>query len=449
VAELIISVSGLRGIVGDTLTPEVAVRYVQAFAAGLEPGPFVVTQDGRASGPQLAEAVRAGLYGLGRDVIDAGVAATPTTGVLVRQHSAAGGIQISASHNPAEYNGLKLFGPQGRVVPATVGQQVLDRFESDANFLGPDAVSGQLLPSGDTTVAHWEKIATQVDVAAIRAAGIPVLLDANHGSGAVLGRPLLEELGCKLTLLGGSPDGHFEHQPEPTAENLAGVFSEVTAHQAAIGFCQDPDADRLAVIDERGSYLGEEYTLALCADHVLRQTKGPVVTNCSTSRMAEDIAERHGAPFSRSAVGEAHVADEMLRVGAVIGGEGNGGVIIPEVGYVRDSFIAMALLLNAMAARKLPISELAAELPHYTMAKRKMPLGREQLADAIASLKGHFADAEMSELDGLRLDWPGRWLLIRASNTEPMVRIMSEAESGEEADRLCREVEGVLANYST
>ena len=447
-AELIISVSGLRGIVGDTLTPEVAVRYVQAFAAGLEPGPLVVTQDGRASGPLLAEAVRAGLRSLGRDVIDAGVAATPTTGVLVRQHSAAGGIQISASHNPAEYNGLKLFGPQGRVVPATVGQQVLDRFESDANFPGPDTATGKLLPSGDTTAAHWEKIAAQVDVARIRAAGIPVLLDANHGSGSVLGRPLLEELGCKLTLLGGSPDGHFEHQPEPTAENLAGVFKGVTAHQAAIGFCQDPDADRLAVIDERGGYLGEEYTLVLCADHVLRQTKGPVVTNCSTSRMAEDIAERHGASFSRSAVGEAHVADEMLRVGAVIGGEGNGGVIIPEVGYDRDSFIAMALLLDAMAARKLPISELAAELPHYTMSKRKIPLGREQLADAIASLKGHFADAEMSELDGLRLDWPGRWLLIRASNTEPIVRIMSEAESGEEADRLCREVEGVLANYS-
>ncbi len=446
--ELIISVSGLRGIVGETLTPEIAVRYVQAFAAGLEDGPLVISQDGRATGPALAAAIRDGLFAAGRDVIDASVAATPTTGILVREHSAAGGIQISASHNPAEYNGLKLFGADGRVVPASVGQQVLDRYRSESCLFSESTRTPSSSPCEDTTTAHWEKIAAQVDVDRIRAARISVLLDANHGSGALLGVRLLEELHCDVTLLGGVPDGQFDHQPEPTAENLSEVLDTLIGSQAAIGFCQDPDADRLAVIDEWGHYIGEEYTLALCTDHLLRKSKGPVVTNCSTSRMTQDVAERFGVAFSRSAVGEANVADEMLRVGAVIGGEGNGGVIHPEIGYVRDSFIAMAMLLDAMAARQLPISRLTEELPHYVMSKQKVPLEREQLADVMARVQSHFGDAEVSALDGLRFDWPGKWVLVRASNTEPIIRIMSEAETAGEADRLCQEVEHLIGEDS-
>ena len=448
VAELIISVSGLRGIVGETLTPEIAVRYVQAFAAGLEDGPLVISQDGRATGPALAAAIRDGLFAAGRDVIDASVAATPTTGILVREHSAAGGIQISASHNPAEYNGLKLFGADGRVVPASVGQQVLDRYRSESCLFSESTRTPSDSSCEDTTTAHWEKIAAQVDVDRIRAARISVLLDANHGSGALLGVRLLEELHCDVTLLGGVPDGQFDHQPEPTAENLSEVLDTLIGSQAAIGFCQDPDADRLAVIDEWGHYIGEEYTLALCTDHLLRKSKGPVVTNCSTSRMTQDVAERFGVAFSRSAVGEANVADEMLRVGAVIGGEGNGGVIHPEIGYVRDSFIAMAMLLDAMAARQLPISRLTEELPHYVMSKQKVPLEREQLADVMARVQSHFGDAEVSALDGLRFDWPGKWVLVRASNTEPIIRIMSEAETAGEADRLCQEVEHLIGEDS-
>jgi phosphomannomutase len=448
VTELIISVSGLRGIVGETLTPEIAVRYVQAFAAGLEDGPLVISQDGRATGPALAAAIRDGLFAAGRDVIDASVAATPTTGILVREHSAAGGIQISASHNPAEYNGLKLFGADGRVVPASVGQQVLDRYRSESCLFSESTRTPSSSPCEDTTTAHWEKIAAQVDVDRIRAARISVLLDANHGSGALLGVRLLEELHCDVTLLGGVPDGQFDHQPEPTAENLSEVLDTLIGSQAAIGFCQDPDADRLAVIDEWGHYIGEEYTLALCTDHLLRKSKGPVVTNCSTSRMTQDVAARFGVAFSRSAVGEANVADEMLRVGAVIGGEGNGGVIHPEIGYVRDSFIAMAMLLDAMAARQLPISRLTEELPHYVMSKQKVPLEREQLADVMARVQSHFGDAEVSALDGLRFDWPGKWVLVRASNTEPIIRIMSEAETAGEADRLCQEVEHLIGEDS-
>jgi phosphomannomutase len=408
----------------------------------------VISQDGRATGPALAAAIRDGLFAAGRDVIDASVAATPTTGILVREHSAAGGIQISASHNPAEYNGLKLFGADGRVVPASVGQQVLDRYRSESCLFSESTRTPSSSPCEDTTTAHWEKIAAQVDVDRIRAARISVLLDANHGSGALLGVRLLEELHCDVTLLGGVPDGQFDHQPEPTAENLSEVLDTLIGSQAAIGFCQDPDADRLAVIDEWGHYIGEEYTLALCTDHLLRKSKGPVVTNCSTSRMTQDVAARFGVAFSRSAVGEANVADEMLRVGAVIGGEGNGGVIHPEIGYVRDSFIAMAMLLDAMAARQLPISRLTEELPHYVMSKQKVPLEREQLADVMARVQSHFGDAEVSALDGLRFDWPGKWVLVRASNTEPIIRIMSEAETAGEADRLCQEVEHLIGEDS-
>ena len=245
-------------------------------------------------------------------------------------------------------------------------------------------------------------------------------------------------------MLGEEPNGRFAHLPEPTAENLAGVLSAVTECRAEVGFCQDPDADRLAVIDESGRYLGEEYTLAMCVDHVLRGRKGPIVTNCSTSRMSEDLAVRHGVPFHRSAVGEANVVDMMLQSGAVFGGEGNGGPIDPGVGMVRDSFVGMARLLDAMAARQTKIGQLAGELPRYEIVKTKVTLARENVPAALDALEKHFVEAKADRLDGLRLDWPGRWLLVRASNTEPIVRAVAEAETADEASRLCEEAGKVL-----
>ena len=272
------------------------------------------------------------------------------------------------------------------------------------------------------------------------------MLDANHGAGAVLGAKLLAELGCTATILGQSPDGQFEHRPEPTAENLAGVLAAVPRIGADVGFCQDPDADRLAVIDQAGRYLGEEYTLALCVDHRLCSQRGPIVTNCSTSRMAEDLAAKYGVPFFRSAVGEANVVDVMLKHGAVLGGEGNGGAIDPRVGLVRDSFAGMAMILDAMAARRMPVSDLAAELPRYEIVKTKAEVPRERIAAALAAVERHFADARVDRLDGVRLDWPGKWLLVRASNTEPIVRAIAEAPTVAEAERLCAEAQTVLQN---
>jgi phosphomannomutase len=441
--EPIISVSGLRGIVGDTLTEDVAFRYAAAFADVLPAGPALVTRDGRANGPLLLGPVLAGLsQGGARTVIDAGIAATPTTGVLVRQHCCAGGIQISASHNPAEYNGVKLFLGEGRVVPAGVGEQVLERYRTTKAAINPETLSSQVQLLEDTISAHAELVMGIVDVERIRGRHLRVVLDANHGSGSLLGKVLLERLGCDVHRVGGTPDGQFAHPPEPTAENLAGVLTTVRDTHASIGFCQDPDADRLAIIDENGRYIGEEYTLAICVDHVLRRTPGAVVTNCSTSRMIEDVARKHEVHFHRSAVGEANVVDMMLKFDAVIGGEGNGGVIDPRVGLVRDSFAGMALVLDAIAARELPVSSLADELPRYAICKSKLDLAADKVAAALDALEREYPAARHDRLDGLRLDWgnadgSGCWLLVRASNTEPIVRVIAEAPTADGAKALC------------
>lgn len=448
--EPIITASGLRGIVGQSLTPEIAWRYAAAFASILPEGSVLVSRDGRANGRDFLAPIIAGLtHGSPRTVYDAGVAATPTTGVMVRQLRAAGGIQISASHNPPEYNGMKLFGAEGRVVPDTIGQRVL------ANYRG---LAGQQPPAekppaaewiDDTISAHLALVEEIVDLARIRTRRFRVVLDANHGAGSAVGAVLLDQFGCDVTVLGGTADGKFAHPPEPTAENLASVLDAVTRHDAQIAFCQDPDADRLAIIDEDGRYLGEEYTLAMCANHVLRSTPGPIVTNCSTSRMTEDVARKYGVPFHRSAVGEANVVDMMLDVGAVFGGEGNGGVIDPRIGLVRDSFVGMALVLDAMAARGVAVSQLADELPRYAICKTKVTLPREKIAAALDALSAEWPAARADRLDGLRLDWgnpdgSGSWLLVRASNTEPIVRLVAEAPTSDGAERLCQEAERVI-----
>lgn len=430
---LIVSVSGLRGVVGATLTADVAVRYVRAFVATLPPGPIVIGRDGRQSGPGLAAAIIGHLTTLGRDVIDCGVAATPTIGIVVKDRSAAGGVQISASHNPARYNGLKLFSHEGRVLRAAAGAEVLRGYES---LSAEPAVVPDGRPTGgvieyDGGPTHVALVAKCVDVEAIRRRRLRVWLDSAHGAGSRIARPLLEHLGCTLVIEGGTPDGLFEHEPEPTAANLAGLLPRIAASQADIGFFQDPDADRLAIATADGSYIGEEATLALAVEAVLARTRGPVVVNCSTSGMTAIIAGRHALPCHVSKVGEANVVDEMLAHGAVIGGEGNGGVIDPRVVLVRDSFIAMALVLERIAVEGKSVESLAAALPRLVMKKTKIDLSGalrgSGLASGLARIEAAFPEAKASRLDGLRLDWPGGWLLVRASNTEPIVRVVAEA----------------------
>ena len=429
---LIVSVSGLRGVVGGTLTPEVAVRYIQAFVATLPPGPLVVGRDGRQSGPMLAAAIADHVTSLGRDVIDCGAAATPTIGIVVRERAAAGGVQISASHNPARYNGLKLFSAAGRVLTADAGRVVLAGYESPPTSVPapPPAVRGRVVEH-DGSPAHVALVAACVDVAAIRRRRPKVWLDSGHGAGSRVARPLLEHLGCDVVIEGGTPDGLFEHEPEPTAENLAGLLPKITACGADAGFFHDPDADRLAIATAEGRYIGEEATLALAVESVLSKHRGPVVVNCSTSGMTAAIAQQLGVACQVSKVGEANVVDEMLARGAVLGGEGNGGVIDPRVVLVRDSFIAMALVLERLAVEATTVERLAAALPRLVMKKTKLDLSPELrgagLVAGLSRIEAAFPEAASSRLDGLRLDWPGGWLLVRASNTEPIVRIVAEA----------------------
>ncbi len=435
--EPIISISGLRGVIGETLDPIVAANYASAYAAEAPDGPIVLSRDGRATGTMLSNTISGALAAAGRDVIYADVAATPTAGVLIRHIKAAGGIQISASHNPPEYNGMKLFASNGRIIGAEAGQRVLDRYRSgNIPWTSHDSI-GTISTLDNVHDPHLQLVLSTVDVESIRKQAFRVLLDSNNGSGSVLGKQLLTELGCEVLAVGDTPDGIFGHTPEPTEVNLGGIADRVRDENVVAGFCQDPDADRLAMIDETGRYIGEEYTVSIVVNHRLSQTKGPIVTNCSTSRMAQDLAEQNGVPFFRSKVGEANVCDLMIAKEAVFGGEGSGGPIDPRVGFVRDSFVGMAMTLDAMAATGKSLSQLTDELPRYEIYKTKATVASDAVASVFDKLEAHFSDAAPDRLDGLRLDWDDKWLLVRASNTEPIVRFIAEAKTIAAAKDVC------------
>lgn len=433
----ILSISGLRGIIGDGLDPAYLVDFSAALGTLVGGGSVVLARDGRSTGLAVRHAVLAGLVATGCRVIDAGIASTPTCGVLVQELGAAGGLQITASHNPIEWNGLKPFSPGGSVFDQDLGERLLDILNRRAFRLADWRGLGAVELQDDSTGPHLRRVLALIDTDAIRQRKLRVVLDSNHGSGSVLGSQLLEALGCAVEILGGTPDGRFEHTPEPLEQNLTGLCAAVRQHGADVGFAQDPDADRLAIVDERGRYIGEELTLALCADFILARTPGPVVVNGSTSRATADIAARYGCPFYRSHVGEANVVAKMKAVSAIVGGEGNGGLIEPRVGYVRDSFAAMAYVLAGLAAGKGPLSAWADSLPGYTIIKDKVTCAREQVSAACAALQARYSDAQATAGDGLRLDWPDRWVQVRASNTEPIIRIIAEAPDAATARGLC------------
>ncbi len=437
---LIVSVSGIRGIVGRGLTPEAATAFAAALGTHAAGGRVVLSQDGRPSGTMLRHAVVAGLLAAGCEVHDLGVAPTPTFGLAVQRLQAAGGIQITASHNPAEWNGLKLFGPEGKVLTAAEGRRVQELFAGRAFRRVPWNELGRVTENRHALDWHCQRVLELVDVQRIRARQLTAFLDANGGAGGPLGRQLLESFQCHPVCLGCDADGVFLHEPEPLAANLTEVCPQVAAAGAAVGFVLDPDADRLALIDEAGRYLGEELTLALAVLFRLGQERGPVAVNMSTSRVVEDVARRFGVACHRSAVGEANVVEKMREVGAVIGGEGNGGVIDPRVGWVRDPFIGMGLVLNLMADTGKKLSELAAELPAYHIVKDKVAADPGRLTGLFGELERRWPEARANQLDGLRLDWEDRWVHVRPSNTEPVVRVIAEAPRAVEAERLCREV---------
>jgi len=443
-SELIVSVSGIRGIVGESLTPEAACRFASALGSYLGGGAVVVSRDSRPSGVMYRNAVIAGLTAAGCRVEDIGIAPTPTVGVAVRHLNAAGAIQITASHNPSPWNGLKMFGRDGAVLPADRGREVKALFESGRfKLAGWDGVGGVRVPP-DVPAEHAQLVLDQVSVATVAAGRFRVFLDGNGGAGGPLGAKLLHDLGCEVVAHNCEANGEFAHEPEPTPAHLEDVAPWVKQSGSAVGFVLDPDADRLALIDETGACVSEELTLALAVKYRLRQQRGPVAVNMSTSRVIEDVAKAAGCEFFRSAVGEANVVEKMRATRAVIGGEGNGGVIDPRVGWVRDPFIGMALILSLMAEDGQPLSRLVAGLPPYAMLKTKFTVSRDKLAGVLAALEKRWPDAAPDRQDGLRLDGPDWWLHVRPSNTEPVVRVIAEAPTAERAKQLCDEAGALL-----
>lgn len=443
-SDLIVSVSGIRGIVGAGLTPEATARFAAAYGSTVAGKRVILSRDGRPSGEMLRHAALAGLLGAGCTVEDIGIAPTPTCGFAVKQSGAAGAIQITASHNPAPWNGLKMFGADGAVLPADAGAVIRGLYESGdfARSVWDGIGSVQVPP--DAGADHARAVLDTISVAAVAGQRFRVFLDANAGAGGPLGAKLLTDLGCELIEHECQPTGLFAHEPEPIPAHLTEVAPWVKQHGCAVGFVLDPDSDRLALIDETGTCVSEECTLALAVKYRLRQERGAVVVNMSTSRMNEDIAVAAACPFFRSAVGEANVVALMRSTGAVIGGEGNGGVIDPRIGWVRDPFVGMAFILSLMAEERKPFSQLVAELPRYAMLKTKFTVPREKLPTAFAALQARWPEARVNREDGLRLDGPDWWLHVRGSNTEPVVRVIAEAPTAKRSEELCREAGAVV-----
>ncbi|MFW5859910.1 MAG: phosphoglucosamine mutase [Planctomycetota bacterium] len=438
------SVSGLRGITGESLDPVSVTALATAFASSIAGGgPVVLGRDSRRTGPMFAAAATAGLCAGGCTVIDLGLVPTPTVPLMVRELGATGGIQISASHNPGEWNALKFYSRRARNIDQRELDQLLAAYAqgslTECRTWEETGVPGTHPHALDQ---HRRAVCACVDSATLRRRRLRVLVDSVNGAGSVLAPVLLADLGCEVIPVHTVPDLPFPRDPEPTAQNVTTTCAMVTAAGADIGFVQDPDADRLAIIDNTGRYIGEEYTLVLCAAARFRAagTSGPPVacTNLSTSRMIDDIAARFGGSVIRTPVGEAHVLDALDAHDAVIGGEGNGGVIDPRVVACRDSQVAMALVLEYLAGLDHPLSAEIDTLPRYAIHKEKVALSREAVAAAIPTLQAaDFAQgADIDTRDGIRFAWDDRWVHLRASGTEPASRIIAEAPSAAAAQDL-------------
>ena len=439
-----ISVSGMRGHVGTDLTPELVARHAAALGAwaASQGKPVVVLgRDARTSGPMFARAASAGLMSVGADVIDLGVVPTPTTQLAVEHHHAGAGLILTASHNPIEWNALKLVGPDGIFLDAEAGAAV--RALADA---GPRRVSwdgiGEVREDPHAIERHIDSILALpvIDVAAIRARRFHVALDCVRGAGGVAIPPLLDRLGVRMSGIHLEPDGRFPHPPEPVPENLQDLGRLVRDTRADLGLAVDPDVDRLALVDETGAAIGEDYTLALAVRAVLgadgnRDARPVVVVNLSTSLVVEDAARDHGARFLRAPVGEANVARAIRDEGAVIGGEGNGGVILPALHIGRDAPLGVALILHYLAKVGGSLSGIVAGSPRYVILKAKGPRGPE-LGPLYDRLRRRFPDASVDDRDGLRLAWRDRWLHVRPSGTEPIIRLIAEAPTAADAEAL-------------
>jgi phosphomannomutase len=438
---LMVSVSGVRGRVGEALTPEIVSRFAAAFGAwAIRDGrsrEVVVGRDSRVSGPMFQRAVTAALQGVGCTVVDIDLTTTPTCQLTVEQRHAAGGLMISASHNPIEWNALKMIGPSGLFLSAEEGAAMRAGMEAGVRGVTWDRL-GEVVHDGEAIERHIQQVLALpfLDVEGIRRRAFHVALDCCHGAGSIIMPALLERLGCRVTMIGGTPDGRFPRPPEPVPENLGDLERLVASSGADIGMAVDPDVDRLALVAEDGRAIGEDWTLALAAHVVLQYREGPVVTNLSTSRVLDDVAERAGRRVIRAPVGEVNVAMRMRAEKAAVGGEGNGGVILPEMHLGRDAPVGAALMLQLLLEAGGSLSAIVGGFPRYSIVKDKLARPNVALDAVYAGLRDAFPDAAADTQDGLRLTWPDRWVHVRPSGTEPIVRVIAEAPSEGEARAL-------------
>ena len=446
---LIKSISGIRGTiggkVGDNLTPVDAVKFASAYGtwlknySGKDKLSVVIGRDARISGPMIHNLVVNTLVGLGIDVIDLGLSTTPTVEVAVPLEKADGGIILTASHNPKQWNALKLLNEKGEFLNGVEGEKILEIAEAEAfDFSDVDSL-GTIVENDAYMDIHIDEVLNLplVDVAAVKAAQFKVVVDGVNSSGGVIIPKLLELMGVEVVKLYCEPNGHFPHNPEPLKEHLTDISALVVEEKAHLGIVVDPDVDRLAFIAEDGEMFGEEYTLVACADYVLSKTPGNTVSNMSSSRALRDITNLHNGNYEASAVGEVNVVELMKKNNAIIGGEGNGGIIYPELHYGRDSLVGVALFLTHLANKKMKVSDLRASYPEYYMSKNKIELTPQIDVDAIlVAMTEKYKNEDSTTIDGVKIDFASEWVHLRKSNTEPIIRIYTEAPSQKEADVL-------------
>lgn len=446
---LIKSISGIRGTIGgvinENLTPIDAVKFSAAYGTWLKENlgksncKVVIGRDARISGKMISDLVSSTLQGLGIDVIDLGLSTTPTVEVMVPYFKADGGIILTASHNPKQWNALKLLNAKGEFVSGKDGERILEIAEKDA-FEFADVEDLGTYENFDKAIElHIDQILALplVNAEAIAAKKFKVVIDAVNSTGGIAIPPLLDKLGVDYVKMYCEPNGHFPHNPEPLKEHLTDISQKVVEESADLGIVVDPDVDRLALISEDGEMFGEEYTLVAVADYVLGKTASPTVSNLSSSRALRDIAQKHGQTYAASAVGEVNVVEKMKEIGAKIGGEGNGGIIYPELHYGRDSLVGIALFLSHLAEKDMKLSELRASYPPYFMGKKKIDLQAGIDVDAILKkVEEKYQSEEISTVDGVKIDFPTQWVHLRKSNTEPIIRIYTEAPTQDQADAL-------------
>lgn len=454
---LIKSISGIRGTIGgqtgDTLNPLDIVKFVTAYATYIqrsgktESNRIVVGRDARISGEMVKNVVCGTLMGFGYDVTDIGLATTPTTELAVRMSGADGGIIITASHNPRQWNALKLLNSEGEFLDKEAGNAVLEIAEKeDFEYAEVDNL-GRYTQDGSFNRRHIESVLDLklVDVEAIKKAGFRVCADTINSVGGIILPELFEALGVKYDIINGEANGDFAHNPEPLEKNLGTIMDKMRAGGYDLGIVVDPDVDRLAFICEDGHMFGEEYTLVSVADYVLSHTAGNTVSNLSSTRALRDVTEKHGGKYCASAVGEVNVTTKMKETGAVIGGEGNGGVIYPESHYGRDALVGIALFLSSLAHKGCKVSELRTTFPDYFIAKNRIDLTPETDVDAILEkVKEMYRNEQVNDIDGVKIDFPDKWVHLRKSNTEPIIRVYSEAATMEDADALGKKIMQVV-----